>query len=65
MSDQDRISPCNVNSRSSDENKEKCHLEDYKLIKTKFFKLTINTRTVLGVRGLTSFSQGRGPYFKV
>ena len=45
MSDQDRISPYNINTISSDENKEKYQLGDCKLIQYQILQFNI-TRTV-------------------
>ena len=45
MNDQDRISPYNIN-QTSDENKEKYQLGDYKFIQYQLFQPNI-TRTVL------------------
>ena len=44
MSDQDRISPYNI-KQTSDENKEKYQLGDYKLIQSQILQTNI-TRTV-------------------
>ena len=44
MSDQDRISPYNINTILSDENKEKYQLEDCKLIQYQILQINI-TRT--------------------
>ena len=46
MSDQDRIPPYNINiKQTSDENKEKYQLRDYKLIQSQILQTNI-TRTV-------------------
>ena len=66
MSDQERISPYNINTISSDENKEKYQLGDCKLIQYQILQFNI-TRTVwqtvrrityeiLGVKGLLIYT---------
>ena len=45
MRDQDRISPCDINTISSDENKEEYQLGDCKLIQYQILQFNI-TRTV-------------------
>ena len=63
MSDQNRISPYNINIRqTSDENKEKYQLGDYKLIQSQIIQTNITktvwqivriiTNEILGVKGL-------------
>ena len=63
MSDQKRISPYNINIRqTSDENKEKYQLGDYKLIQSQIIQTNITktvwqivriiTNEILGVKGL-------------
>ena len=60
MSDQDRISPYNI-KQTSDENKEKYQLGDYKLIQHQILQTNITTvwhtvkgitNEILGVKGL-------------
>ena len=61
MSDQDRISPYNI-KQTSDENKEKYQLGDYKLIQYQILQTNITrtvwqtvrriTNEILGVKGL-------------
>ena len=61
MSDQDRISPYNI-KQTSDENKEKYQLGDYKLIQSQILQTNITrtvrqtvrriTNEILGVKGL-------------
>ena len=71
MSDQDRISPYNI-KQTSDENKEKYQLGDYKLIQYQILQ-TNNTRTVwqtvkritneiLGFKRLTFYFHLEIPY---
>ena len=62
MSDQDRISPYNINTISSDENKEKYQSGDCKLIQYQILQINITrtvwqtvgriTNEILGVKGL-------------
>ena len=64
MSDQERISPYNINTISSDENKEKYQLGDCKLIQYQILQINITrtvweyetvgriTNEILGVKGL-------------
>ena len=62
MSDQDRISPYNINTILSDENKEKYQLGDCKLIQYQILQFNITrtvwqtirriTNEILGVKGL-------------
>ena len=66
MSDQERISPYNINTISSDENKEKYQLGDCKLIQYQILQFNITrtvwqtvgriTNEILGVKGLLIYT---------
>ena len=53
MSDQDRISPYNI-KQTSDENKEKYQLGDYKLIQYQFLQTNITITVWQTVRRITN-----------
>ena len=53
MSDRDRISPYNI-KQTSDENKEKYQLGDYKLIQHQILQTNITTTVWHTVKGITN-----------
>ena len=73
MSDQDRLSPYNINTKikqTSNENKEKYQSGDYKLIQYQILQINITrtvwqtvkriTNEILGVKGLTAVTSWWG-----